>query len=67
MSGRVVSDMQNRAEGVKLYVRYNTAAHIVNSTCNTHGCPPNFEYSVFGYLTPYSNSNYAREYSLPTE
>ena len=29
MSGRVVWDIQNRAEGERLYVRYNTAANIV--------------------------------------
>ena len=32
MSGRVVSDIQTRAEGESLYIRYNTAAHVVNST-----------------------------------
>ena len=31
MSGRVVSDIQTRAEGERLYIRYNTAAHVVNS------------------------------------
>ena len=29
MSGRVVSDIQTRAEGERLYVRYNTDANIV--------------------------------------
>jgi hypothetical protein len=32
MSGRVVSDIQTRAEGESLYIRYNTAADVVNST-----------------------------------
>ena len=31
MSGRVVSDIQTRAEGESLYIRYNTAAHVVNA------------------------------------
>ena len=30
MGGRVVSDIA-RAEGKKLYIRYNTAANVVNS------------------------------------
>ena len=34
MSGRVVSDIQTRAEGESLYIRYNTAAHVVNSLKN---------------------------------
>ena len=29
MNGRVVSDIQTRAEGERLYVRYNTDANIV--------------------------------------
>jgi hypothetical protein len=29
---RVVSDMQTLAFGSSLYIRYNTAAHVVNST-----------------------------------
>jgi predicted ATP-grasp superfamily ATP-dependent carboligase len=32
MSGRVVSDIQTRAEGESLYIRYNTDANVVNST-----------------------------------
>ena len=36
MSGRVVSDIQTRAEGESLYIRYNTAAHVVNSTYPTN-------------------------------
>ena len=31
MSGRVVSDIQARAEREKLYIRYNTDANVVNS------------------------------------
>ena len=31
MSGRVVSDIQTQAEGERLYIRYNMAAHVVNS------------------------------------
>ena len=31
MSGRVVSDIQTRAEGESLYIRYNTAANVVNA------------------------------------
>ena len=34
MSGRVVSDIQTRAEGESLYIRYNTAAHVVNDLKN---------------------------------
>jgi hypothetical protein len=30
MSGRVVSDIQTRAEGESLYNRYNTDANVVN-------------------------------------
>ena len=30
MSGRVVSDIQTRAEGESLYIRYNTYANVVN-------------------------------------
>ena len=30
-SGRVVSDIQTRAEGESLYVRYNTDANVVNA------------------------------------
>jgi hypothetical protein len=32
MSGRVVSDIQTRAEGESLYIRYNTDANVVNIT-----------------------------------
>jgi hypothetical protein len=32
MSGRVVSDIQTLAFGSSLYIRYKTAAHVVNST-----------------------------------
>ena len=38
MSGRVISDVQTRAEDDRLYVRYNTDANIVYSTCDTNGC-----------------------------
>ena len=38
MSGRVVSDVQTRAQDDRLYVRYNTDANIVYSTCDTNGC-----------------------------
>ena len=31
MSGRVVSDIQTRAEGESLYIRYNTDANVVNN------------------------------------
>ena len=34
MSGRVVSDIQTRAEGESLYIRYNTDANVVNSLKN---------------------------------
>ena len=34
MSGRVVSDIQTRAEGESLYIRYNTAANVVNDLKN---------------------------------
>ena len=30
MSGRVVLDIQTRAEGESLYIRYNTDANVVN-------------------------------------
>ena len=30
MSGRVVSDIQTRAEGESLYIRYNTDANLKN-------------------------------------
>ena len=34
MSGRVVSDIQTRAEGESLYIRYNTDANVVNDLIN---------------------------------
>ena len=34
MSGRVVSDIQTRAEGESLYIRYNTDANFVNDLKN---------------------------------
>ena len=34
MSGRVVSDIQTRTEGESLYIRYNTAANVVNGLKN---------------------------------
>jgi hypothetical protein len=34
MSGRVVSDIQTRAEGESLYIRYNTYANVVNDLKN---------------------------------
>ena len=34
MSGRVVSDIQTRAEGESLYIRYNTDANAVNNLKN---------------------------------
>jgi hypothetical protein len=34
MSGRVVSDIQTRAEGESLYIRYNTDANVVNDLKN---------------------------------
>ena len=34
MSGRVVSDIQTRAEGESLYTRYNTDANVVNDLKN---------------------------------
>ena len=34
MSGRVVSDIQIRAEGESLYIRYNTDANVVNGLKN---------------------------------
>jgi hypothetical protein len=33
---RVVSDIQTLAFGSNLYIRFNTAAHVVNSTSKTH-------------------------------
>jgi hypothetical protein len=32
--GRVVSDIQTRAEGESLYIRYNTDANVVNDLKN---------------------------------
>jgi hypothetical protein len=34
MTGRVVSDIQTRAEGESLYIRYNTDANVVNNLKN---------------------------------
>ena len=34
MSGSVVPDIQTRSEGESLYIRYNTAAHVVNGLKN---------------------------------
>jgi hypothetical protein len=34
MTGRVVSDIQTRAEGESLYIRYNTDANVVNDLKN---------------------------------
>ena len=34
MSGRVVSDIQTRAEGESLYIRYNTDANVVTNLKN---------------------------------
>jgi hypothetical protein len=34
MSGRVVSDIQTRAEGESFYIRYNTDANVVNDLKN---------------------------------
>ena len=34
MSGRVVSDIQTRAEGESWYIRYNTDANVVNDLKN---------------------------------
>jgi hypothetical protein len=34
MSGRVVSDIQTRAEGESLYIRYNKDANVVNNLKN---------------------------------
>ena len=34
MSSRVVSDIQTRAEGESLYIRYNTDANVVNGLKN---------------------------------
>ena len=34
MSGRVVSDIQTRAEGESLYIRYNTDTNVVNDLKN---------------------------------
>ena len=34
MSGRVVSDIQTRAEGDSLYIPYNTDANVVNNLKN---------------------------------
>jgi hypothetical protein len=34
MSGRVVSNIQTRAEGESLYIRYNTDANVVNGLKN---------------------------------
>ena len=40
MSGRVVSDIQTRAEGESLYIRYNTDANVVNNLKND----PSYEF-----------------------
>ena len=40
MSGRVVSDIQTRAEGESLYIRYNTDANVVNNLKNN----PSYEF-----------------------
>jgi hypothetical protein len=40
MSGRVVSDIQTRAEGESLYIRYNTDANVVNGLKND----PSYEF-----------------------
>ena len=40
MSGRVVSDIQIRAEGESLYIRYNTDANVVNNLKND----PSYEF-----------------------
>jgi hypothetical protein len=44
MSGRVVSDIQNRAEGESLYIRYNTDANVVyiNNTEHLQNTDPPF-------------------------
>jgi hypothetical protein len=34
LSGHVVSDIQTRAEGESLYIRYNTDANVVNDLKN---------------------------------
>jgi hypothetical protein len=34
MSGRVVSDIQTRAQSESLYIRYNTDANVVNGLKN---------------------------------
>ena len=36
MSDRVVSDIQSLAFGSSLYIRYNTAAHVVNTNYQIH-------------------------------
>ena len=38
MSGRIVSDIQTRAEGESLYIRYNTDANVVNDLKNDSSC-----------------------------
>ena len=40
MSVRVVSDIQTRAEGESLYIRYNTDANVVNNLKND----PSYEF-----------------------
>jgi hypothetical protein len=40
MSGRVVSDIQTRAEGESLYIRYNTDANVVNNLKNDSSYSP---------------------------
>ena len=40
MSGSVVSDIQTRAEGESLYIRYNTDANVVNNLKND----PSYEF-----------------------
>jgi hypothetical protein len=41
---RIVSDIQTLAFGSSLYIRYNTAAHVVNSTYNIHNTVSNIPY-----------------------
>jgi hypothetical protein len=49
MSGHVVSDIQTRAEGESLYIRYNTDANVVNDLKNDSS------YELFYVLTALLN------------
>ena len=47
MSGRVVSDIQTRAESGWLYISYNTDAHVVYTVAYDY---PTFKYSCLSKI-----------------